>query len=126
MPRKDESADRIRILHMRDAAREAVGFVVNRTRADLDTDRMLARALTHCVQEIGEAASRVTDGARAPVPALPWRKIVGMRHIRVHDYDRIDADAVWRVVQEDLPELIAAADEALKSWPGLFPPPAAA
>jgi len=37
--RKD---DRIRLRHMLDAAREAVGFARGRSRADLHRDRMLA------------------------------------------------------------------------------------
>ncbi|MCY4237252.1 MAG: hypothetical protein OXC93_02680 [Rhodospirillaceae bacterium] len=40
--RKD---DEIRLLHMLDAAREAVGFSRGRTRGDLDNDRELVLAL---------------------------------------------------------------------------------
>jgi hypothetical protein len=36
---------RVRLLHMRDHAREAVAFSEGRTRADLDTDRMLHLSL---------------------------------------------------------------------------------
>jgi uncharacterized protein with HEPN domain len=50
---------------------------------------------------------------RERVPALPWPKMVGMRHILVHAYYDIDCDAVWRVVDENLPELIEALEAAL-------------
>ena len=36
------SDDRIRVHHMLDAAQEAVGFVENKTRADIVEDRLLA------------------------------------------------------------------------------------
>lgn len=68
MPRKGEAArpdDRIRVMHMVEAGREAMTFAAGRERADLDTDRQLLRALTHCVQEIGEAAGKVTPVGRA-------------------------------------------------------------
>ena len=37
--------DRIRIQHMIDAAHQAMGFARGKSRKDLDTDAMLARAL---------------------------------------------------------------------------------
>jgi len=120
MPRKGEDAnldDRIRCLHMLDAARQAVGFVKGRQRSDLDTDHMLRRAVKDCVQEIGEAAARVSDEGRARAPGLPWAKIVGMRHILVHVYHDLDADAIWRVVVEHLPAMIAELEAALEAWP---------
>ncbi len=36
-----------RLRHMLDAAREAVGFSRGRSRADLDTDRLLSLGLSH-------------------------------------------------------------------------------
>ena len=127
MPRKREFAeidDRMRVTHMRNAAGDAVFFAKGRSREHLDSDRMLLRALINCVQEIGEAASRMTDEGRKRVSNLPWGQIVGMRHILVHLYDRIDLDAVWSVVVNDLPPLIEATDAALNAWPEPPAPPA--
>jgi len=99
------------------AARDAVAFVAGRTRPDLDSDRMLRRAVVHCVQEIGEAASRMSEEGRARVPGLPWPKIVGMRHILVHVYHDLDHDAVWGVVTTQLGSMIQALEQALATWP---------
>ncbi len=62
MPRNRPGApeDRIRIQHMMDAARQAIGFAQGKSRKSLDTDPMLARALMHAILEIGEAASRTS------------------------------------------------------------------
>lgn len=37
--------DRIRLLHMLEAAEAAIGFITGRSRADLDADRMLMFAV---------------------------------------------------------------------------------
>lgn len=99
---------------MLDAARQALSFIDGRERADLDTDHMLRRAVKDCVQEIGEAAARVTDAGRARVPELPWPKMVGMRHILVHAYHDLDNDSIWKVARQDLPELVTIVENALK------------
>ncbi|MBY0313839.1 MAG: DUF86 domain-containing protein [Phycisphaerales bacterium] len=120
MPPSNRSSlldDRVRVLHMLKAAREALGFMAGKSRSDLDTDRLLARGVVHCVQEIGEAAARVSDEGRSRIPGLRWEKMVGMRHILVHDYYQIDEDVVWRTASEELPQLVAEVEAALKSWP---------
>lgn len=48
--------------HMLDYAREAAEMARGRTRADLDTNRMLNLALVRWMEVIGEAATRLTWG----------------------------------------------------------------
>ena len=103
--RKD---DAIRLRHMLDAAREALGFAQGRGRPDLDRDRMLVLSLVKDIEIIGEAGYQVSDVTREQLPAIPWQDIVGMRHRLVHAYFDINLDVLWRTVQEDLPALIAA------------------
>jgi uncharacterized protein with HEPN domain len=103
---------------MRDAAMDASRYLQGRSRADFDSNSMLLRAVVHCLQVIGEAAARVTEQTRQRVPEIPWKKIVGMRHILVHAYYDIDADTVWRVAEEDLAPLHKSLAETLDRWPG--------
>jgi len=102
---------------MLEAAQQAAAFIKDRSRHDLDTDHMLRRALKDCVQEIGQAAARVTDDGRSRAPNVPWPKIVGMRHILVHAYYSIDSDTLWRVTKDDLPQLEQELRAALAGWP---------
>ncbi len=48
--------DIVRLRHILDAAREALSFTRERSRADLDTDRQLVLSLVKEVEIIGEAA----------------------------------------------------------------------
>ncbi len=81
--------DAIRLRHMLDAAREAIGFAPDRTRADLDTDRQLVLALVKAIEIVGEAASRVTPPTKQRLPEIPWDDIVGMRHRLIHAYAKL-------------------------------------
>jgi uncharacterized protein with HEPN domain len=105
--------DRVRLLHMRDAAREAIGFAAGRTRDDLDTDRQLLLALVKDVEIVGEAASRIGEEFRKRHPQLPWQAIVAMRNRLVHAYFDVDRDIVWNTVAIDLPFLVAAVEAML-------------
>lgn len=97
--------DRIRILHMIDAADSVTQFLAGRTRADLDSDRMLLFAVVRAIEVFGEAASRVTDDTRAAAQSVPWSLIVGMRNRLVHGYFDIDADVVWKTATAEIPPL---------------------
>ena len=107
-------SDVIRIRHMADASREALGFCAGRSRAHLDSDRMFARALVKAIEIIGEAASKVSDPTRAELAAVPWAEIVTMRHRLTHTYYNIDLDIVWNTAVHDLPPLVATLDRWLE------------
>lgn len=98
--------DRVRVLHMIDAA-DAVGqFMTGRQRADLDTDRMLLFAVVRAVEVIGEAASKVSEETQAKAPGIPWGGIVSMRNRLIHGYFDIDTEIVWKTVTDELPVLL--------------------
>ena len=50
------------------------------------------------LQIIGESAFSLPKDFRDSNPNIPWSKIIGMRHILVHDYFRIDTELVWDVI----------------------------
>ena len=56
---------------------------------------------------LGEATRRLSQEFRATYPEIPWQAMAGMRSKVIHAYDRIDLVEVWKVVQNDIPELIA-------------------
>jgi uncharacterized protein with HEPN domain len=93
--------DRVRLLHMRDAAREAIDFAATRVRGDLETDRQLLLSIVKDVEIVGEAASRVSADLRSRHPELPWKGIVAMRNRLVHAYFDVDHYIVWNTVVAD-------------------------
>lgn len=102
--------DAIRVRHMLEAAREAVGFTQGVQRRDLASNRMLVLSLVKSIEIIGEAASTVTAETRQLHPSIPWRDMTAMRNRLIHVYFDIDLDRVWDTITDDLPKLIAQLD----------------
>jgi len=79
--------------------------------------RVYQTSLAWYLQAIGEAASRISDEPRALCPDVPWRKIVGTRHILSHEYDRLMPEKLWAVLRMHLPALVAALDTGTAKFP---------
>lgn len=105
--------DIIRLRHMLDAAKEAIGFARVKSRTDLDQDRMLTLALVKDIEIIGEASTKVSGETRTEHSAIPWLDIAGMRNRLIHAYFDINLDILWQTVTEDLPALVTELEEAM-------------
>lgn len=97
--------DRIRLLHMIEAAEAAIEFAAGSSRAELERDRKTLFAVIRCVEIIGEAAAKLSAETREAAPDVPWSAIVGMRNRLVHAYFDVDTDVVWKTVTAELPAL---------------------
>lgn len=107
--------DRVRLLHMLDAAGKAVAFTSGKTREDLGSDELLALALVRLLEVIGEASKGVSEELREQHPDIEWKAIAATRDRLIHGYYDIDQEIVWRIVTVDLVSLI----DGLKLIPGL-------
>jgi uncharacterized protein with HEPN domain len=74
-------------------------------------------AVLHQLTVLGEAVRRVSPPFRDQHPQVPWTSIAGLRSRIIHDYDDIDLDQVWEVVERDLPALIPALELIAKTEP---------
>ena len=106
-------ADLVRVYHMWEAAREAIGYAQGRRREDLEADRPLQHSLVRMLEVIGEAATSTTPQFREAHPGIPWRQMTGMRNRLVHAYFDINLDVVWQTVNQDLPPLVSAVGSIL-------------
>jgi len=69
------------------------------------------------IQIIGEASWRLSKELKDRHPQVPWQQIMGMRHVLVHDYFRVDWNVVYDTAQDDLPILGPQIEAMLASLP---------
>ena len=101
----------VRLRHMLDYAHEATRMVQDKTRADLDSERLLSLALVRVMEVIGEAAARVPQDDKDKYGNIKWAGIVGLRNRLIHGYDEINLDLLWEIIQKDIPPLIEALEK---------------
>lgn len=99
------------LLDMPLAARDAQEVAEGVSREQLTTSKRDQLALSKAVERVGEAASHVSQEARRVYGQVPWRRIIGMRHRLVHDYENLDLDILWMVLRDEIPLLIAELEQ---------------
>ncbi|NET62793.1 MAG: DUF86 domain-containing protein [Symploca sp. SIO2E6] len=76
-----------------------------RGRQVFDQDELVQVWIVHHLQIIGEAANSLSSELITRYSRIPWAQIVAFRNLLVHEYFRVDLDAVWTIVQRNLPDL---------------------
>jgi len=73
--------------------------------------------ILHCVTMVCEVTRRLSPAVAAELPQFDWRGMRDMRNFIVHEYDRLDLDRVWEVIQRDLPPLVDELTRYLSQFP---------
>ena len=94
------------ITYARRVVRVVCGLDMDTYLADEDRQAIVERY----VEVVGEAANRTSADARARYPGVPWRTIIGQRHVLAHDYGRIDHRRLWEVATVFIPQLLEQID----------------
>ncbi len=100
------SRDDASLLDIARASRLILQFAQSLTKEELTNNLEKQSAILYQIVVIGEAVKRLSSEFRAQHPAIPWRDIAGMRDILTHQYDKVEVDDVWAVVQQDIPSLL--------------------
>lgn len=101
-----EERDPATLWDMLDASRRILRYTAGRTIEDVRTDEILLDALIRQFTILGEAATRISTSFRAHHSEIPWKAIVGMRNVVVHQYDRVLVNTIWDAVTESVPKLV--------------------
>ena len=103
---KNRKNDRVRLLHMRDSAQNAIMFANEISRDDYDADLKSQLAIARSAEIVGEAASNITDELQERHSKVAWSDIKGLRIRLAHAYDFVDLDILWDIATRDFPILI--------------------
>lgn len=102
------SDDRAHVLDMLNAAAAILKFIDAKPQEAFIVDDLLQSAVLYQFTVLGEACRRVSTTFREANTSVDWTGIAGFRNRIVHEYDSVNLDVVWQIVQTDVPRAIAA------------------
>ena len=91
-----------RIQDMISCVEDVIQFTQGMNKEQFLADMKTIRATAFEVGMLGEAAKFIPDEVKSQNPDVPWRTIVAIRNLVVHEYFRIDEEILWQTVTEDI------------------------
>lgn len=80
-------------------------YVKDKDKSDFLESPQLQDSVIRRVEIIGETIKNIPDEVKETHSIIPWKKIVGMRDILIHQYFGVDLNLTWKVIEKDIPEL---------------------
>lgn len=105
---RGRKGDIVRVQHMIEAIELIDTFLQHEDYHSYQKDLKLRLAIAKLLENMGEAASKVTTSLQADYPEVEWLKIKDFRNIIAHEYFGLDYDLIWNLIQQKLPQLKAA------------------
>ena len=94
-----------RLAHILNAITNIFEFVENVTYEQFKQEKMRQFAIAKNLEIIGEAAYHLTQDLIENNPHVEWKKIMGLRHVLVHEYYHINLELIWNVIENKLTNL---------------------
>ena len=111
---KDQKIEsRERLTHIREAIHQIEVFIHDISKEVFLEDQLVASAVLFQFSVIGEAIIHV-DIDLLNSRDYPWHKVMAFRNLISHMYFQIKLDAVWEIIENDLPELKLIIETILK------------
>ena len=90
-------------------------FVKGLSFEQFSNDRKTYSAVIREFEVIGEAVGKLSDELKIKHPNVEWQDIKDFRDLLTHEYFGIDLEIVWKIVHDDLPALIRAVSDILRT-----------
>lgn len=75
------------------------------TLTEFKRNELVIDAVIRNLEVIGESCNAIPLAIQKIHPHIPWRQIIGLRNVLIHEYFGVDVNAVWQTAHTHLPVL---------------------
>lgn len=84
---------------------ELIGaYIRNVSYKEFEEDIGIQDKILRRLEIIGEAATKLSLEFIKKYSKIPWKQMIGLRNIIIHEYSSINLEEIWRIVTVDLSE----------------------
>jgi uncharacterized protein with HEPN domain len=91
--------------HIRDAVEKIEKYTAEMDYDDFICNDMMIDAVVRELEIIGEATNNLSEDFRKRHSEIPFRDIIDMRNILIHNYAGVNTKIVWDTCKKNLPQL---------------------
>ncbi|MBK6764850.1 MAG: DUF86 domain-containing protein [bacterium] len=107
-----ERDDASLVLDIRDACNRILAKTNRMTLRQFEGDEDVQDIVYRQFGKIGEAANNLSEEFLDRYRHVKWGKIVSLRNRVVHDYSELDLSRIWRIIREEVPQLLKNLEDA--------------
>jgi uncharacterized protein with HEPN domain len=97
---------RLYLADILDSSRAIMEFVRNLSFEEFCSDRKTYSAVIREFEIIGEAVGKLPDELKLKHPDVEWQDVKDFRNLLIHEYFGVDLEIVWKIIKDDLPNLM--------------------
>ena len=97
--------DRLYLIHILECIERIETYVAGGGKPAFMASTLTQDAVLRNLQTLAESTQRLSSALKEARTGVDWDGISGFRNVLVHDYLGLDVDAVWNIVEGDLPNL---------------------
>ena len=97
--------DIIYLKQILDCINDIESFVEGYSEETFVNDKKTFNSCIRMFEVVGEATKRLSQEFKNQNPDVEWKKMAGLRDVLIHDYEGINLNAVWAIIQLNIPTL---------------------
>ena len=97
--------DKVVVKKILNEIKEIEAFVSGLDEAAFLRQKLHQKAVVMSLINIGELTKALSPGYQERHDTIPWKSIVGLRNLAVHQYAKVTMENIWITVKKDIPTL---------------------
>ncbi len=89
-------------------------------RGAMMSSTMAQEAVLRCFEVMGEAARKVPEPLKQKHSEVSWSQIIAFRNVLIHNYQNVDLNRVWEIIEKQLPILKPQIESILKELDEIY------